>query len=113
MDHPRLPSDKIPYWDFDVPDITKEPRDASAAAIMASALYELQGYSLNKKQYKSFADKILNSLIKNYRSSVGTHHGFIFLHSTGHKPADSEVDTSIIYADYYFLEAILRRIRLK
>jgi len=96
-----------------VPDITKEPRDASAAAIMASALYELQGYSLNKKKYKSFADKILNSLIKSYRSPVGTHHGFILLHSTGHKPADSEVDTPIIYADYYFLEALLRRRSLK
>ena len=113
MDHPRLPSDKIPYWDLDVPDITKEPRDASAAAIMASALYELQGYSSNKKKYKNFADKILNSLIKSYRSHIGTHHGFILLHSTGHKPADSEVDTSIIYADYYFLEALLRRMKLK
>ena len=113
MDHPRLPSDKIPYWDLDVPDITKEPRDASAAAIMASALYELQGYSINKKKYKNFADKILNSLIKNYRSPKGTHHGFTLLHCTGHKPADSEVDTSIIYADYYFLEAILRRAKLK
>jgi len=113
MDHPRLPSDKIPYWDLDVPEITKEPRDASAAAIAASALYELQGYSRNKKKYKSFADRILNSLIKNYRSLIGTHHGFILLHSTGHKPADSEVDTSIIYADYYFLEALLRRRRIK
>ena len=113
MDHPRLPSDKIPYWDLDVPDITKEPRDASAAAIMASALYELQGYSSNKKKYRNFANKILNSLIKNYRSQVGTHYGFILLHSTGHKPADSEVDTPIIYADYYFLEAILRRMKLK
>ena len=111
--HPRLPSDKIPYWDLDVPDITKEPRDASAAAIMASALYELQGYSLNKKKYRSFADKILNSLIKNYRSPLNTHHGFMLLHSTGHKPADSEVDTPIIYADYYFLEALLRRMKLK
>jgi len=113
MDHPRLPSDKIPYWDLDVPDIAKEPRDASAAAIMASAFYELQGYSLNKKKYKSFADKILNSLIKKYRSPIFTHHGFMLLHSTGHKPADSEVDTSIIYADYYFLEALMRRMKLK
>ena len=113
MHHPRLPSDKIPYWDLDVPDITKEPRDASAAAIMASALYELQGYSRNKKKYKSFADKILNSLIKNYRSPLNTHHGFMLLHSTGHKPADSEVDTPIIYADYYFLEALMRRMKLK
>ena len=110
INHPRLPADKIPYWDFDVPDITKEPRDASAAAIMASALYELQTYSSNNsKKYKSVADQIITSLVKNYRSAIGTHHGFILLHSTGHKPANSEVDTSIIYADYYFLEALLRR----
>jgi uncharacterized protein YyaL (SSP411 family) len=113
INHPRLPSDKIPYWDLDVPDITKEPRDASAAAIMASALYELQAYSLNKMKYKNFADKILNSLIKNYRSPIGTHQGFILLHSTGHKPANSEVDTPIIYADYYFLEALMRRRKFK
>ena len=109
IDHPRLPVDKIPYWDFDVPDITKEPRDASAAAIMASAFYELQGYSSNKKRYKDFADKILKSLIDTYRSQINTHKGFILLHSTGHKPANGEVDTSIIYADYYFLEAMLRK----
>ena len=112
ISHPRLPADKIPYWDFDVPDITKEPRDASAAAILASAFYELQSYSTNKKQYKDFADRIIKSLVERYRSPIGTHKGFILLHSTGHKPANSEVDTSIIYADYYFLEALLRKIKL-
>jgi hypothetical protein len=100
------------YWDYDVPDITKEPRDASAAAIMASAFYELQGYSVNKKQYTEIADQILKNLIAHYRSSIGTHQGFILLHSTGHKPANSEVDTPIIYADYYYLEALLRRKKL-
>ena len=113
MNHSRLPADKIPYWDFDVPDITKEPRDASAAAIMASALYELKEYSSNKKQYKDIADKILNSLIKHYRSAIDTHKGFILLHSTGHKPANSEVDIPIIYADYYFLEALMRRRKIR
>lgn len=112
INHPRLPADGIPYWDYDVPEITKEPRDASAAAITASALYELEGYSLNEKQYKAFADKILTSLIKSYRAPTGTHHGFAILHCTGHKPANSEVDTSIIYADYYFLEALLRKMKL-
>ena len=107
--HPRLPADKIPYWDFDVPDITKEPRDASAAAIMASAFYELQDYSTNKNQYNDFADKILKSLIEGYRSPIGTHKGFLLLHSTGHKPANGEIDTPIIYADYYFMEAMLRK----
>ena len=110
--HPRLPADKIPYWDFDVPGIPNEPRDASAAAIIASALYELQGYSANRGQYKALADKILASLIGHYRSPIGTHHGFILLHSTGHKPVNSEVDTPLIYADYYYLEALLRRNKL-
>ena len=110
--HPRLPADKIPYWDFDVPGIPNEPRDASAAAIIASALYELQGYSANRGQYKALADKILASLIGHYRSPIGTHHGFILLHSTGHKPVNSEVDTPLIYADYYYLEALLRRKKL-
>ncbi len=56
---------------------------------------------------------ILKSLIKNYCSPIGTHHGFTLLHSTGQKPADSEVDTTIIYADYYFLESLMRRRKLK
>jgi len=112
INHKRIPADKIPYWDFDAPDINKQPRDASAAAIIASALYELQAYSTNKKLYKDFAKKILISLIKSYRSPFGSHYGFILMHSTGHKPVDSEVDTSIIYADYYFLEALLRKSRL-
>lgn len=109
MDHPRLPADKIPYWDFDAPGIPHEPRDASAAAIIASALYELKDYSAQKKAYVKLADQILNSLIKNYRSATGTNKGFILDHSTGHKPVNGEVDTPIIYADYYFLEALLRK----
>ncbi|HEX7845177.1 MAG TPA: glucuronyl hydrolase, partial [Chitinophagaceae bacterium] len=109
MDHPRMPSDKIPYWDFNAPDSSSPPRDASAAAIIASALYELKDYSKNGKQYRSFADAMLNSLVKHYRSPVGKNKGFILLHSTGHKPVNSEVDVPLIYADYYFLEALLRK----
>ena len=104
---------KLLYESTICPDITNEPRDACAAAIMASAFYELQGYSVNKKQYKEIADRILNSLIEHYRSSINSNHGFILLHSTGHKPANSEVDTPIIYADYYFLEAMLRKKKLR
>ena len=109
MNHPRLPADKIPYWDFDAPGIPNEPRDASAAAIIASALYELKDYSAQKKSYVKFADQVLNSLTKKYRSAIGTNKGFILDHSTGHKPVNGEVDTPIIYADYYFLEALLRK----
>ena len=108
LNNPNLPKDGIPYWDFNAPHLQTQPRDASAAAIMASAFYELSQYLQNGKKYKKAADKIMESLAKNYRNAIGTNHGFILLHSTGHKPADSEIDVPLIYADYYFLEALLR-----
>lgn len=111
LSHPMLPKDKIPYWDFNVTDTSKEPRDASAAAITASALYELKQYSENKKQYNKAAGKIMNNLTKYYRATIATNHGFILLHSTGHKPVNGEVDVPLIYADYYYLEALQRRYR--
>ncbi|HEY4205833.1 MAG TPA: alpha-L-fucosidase [Puia sp.] len=105
---PRLPKDKVPYWDFNAPGIPDEPRDASAAAILASGLYELSRYSGQGKEYRRTADEILGSLTDHYRSPVGANSGFILLHSTGSKPSHSEVDVPINYADYYYLEALLR-----
>ena len=84
------------------------PRDASAAAIMASGLYELCQYSHNAGEYRAAANTILKSLTDNYRSPLGTNKGFILLHSTGGKPSNTEVDVPINYADYYYLEALLR-----
>lgn len=109
LNHPRLPKDRIPYWDFDVPGMEKEPRDASAAAIIASALYELQSFSASGKKYRMAADDIVNNLTTGYRSAAGSNKGFILEHSTGHKPANGEVDVPIIYADYYYLEALMRK----
>jgi unsaturated chondroitin disaccharide hydrolase len=108
LHHPNLPKDMVPYWDFNAPGIPNEERDASAAAIMASALYELSGYSSNAKEYRSAADKIMESLTNHYRSPIGENKGFILLHSVGSKPAKSEVDVPINYADYYYVEALLR-----
>lgn len=113
LNHTRLPNDHIPYWDFDAPQIPNEPRDASSAAVLASALYELSGYSQHKKTYLAKADAILQSLTDHYRSPVGENKGFLLLHSTGAKPANSEVDVPICYADYYYLEALLRKNNLK
>jgi len=109
LNNPHLPADLMPYWDFDAPNIPNEPRDASAAAITASALYELSTYGKNNKTYKLTADKIIRSLTNNYRSPLGENKGFILLHSTGSKPSNSEVDVPISYADYYYLEALLRK----
>lgn len=102
------PADGIPYWDYNDPNIPNVSRDASAAAITASALYELAKYSKNAKKYKAAADKILYSLSTKYTSKIGDNYGFILEHSTGHRPAKSEIDVPINYADYYYLEALLR-----
>jgi alpha-L-fucosidase len=109
LNHPNLPKDLVPYWNFNAPNIPNEPRDASAAAVMASALYELSTYSKNKNNYRKTADQIIESLTKSYRSPIGENKGFILLHSTGSKPANSEVDVPLSYADYYYLEALLRK----
>lgn len=110
LNHPNLPKDLIPYWDFDVEPNKGEPRDVSAACITASALFELGSFIPAKKTfYHDKATQMLKSLADNYLSPPGGNQGFILGHSTGHKPHNSEVDVPIIYAEYYFLEAIARK----
>ncbi|MFA9389009.1 MAG: glucuronyl hydrolase [Prolixibacteraceae bacterium] len=111
VNHPRLPEDKIPYWDFDAPDIPNAKRDASAGAITCSALLELQKYvdSPRQKQYFDVGEQQLNTLCSDvYLSKLGENQNFILKHSVGHIPANSEVDVPLSYADYYFVEAMLR-----
>lgn len=109
MIHKNLPDDGIPYWDFKDPAIPDSPRDVSAATVMASALYELYGYT-NNKSYLAFADKIMTSLHSDrYILSDAVKAPFILDHSTGNWPKHDEIDEPIIYADYYFLEALLRK----
>lgn len=106
--HKNLPDDLVPYWDFNAPNIPNEPRDASAAAITASALYEL--VALGEKEYKETADKIMASLAGDaYKAIVGTNGNFLLMHSVGSIPHGSEIDVPINYADYYFLEALTRK----
>lgn len=110
----RLPEDKVPYWDFDDPDIPNAPRDASAAAVVASSLLELSTYFPNGtgKRYKDAATEMLASLSSDAYQSGKSKPSFL-LHSTGHWPNHSEIDASIIYADYYYIEALLRLKRLQ
>jgi rhamnogalacturonyl hydrolase YesR len=113
LNHPNLPKDLVPYWDYNAPNIPNEERDASAAAILASGLYELSTYSKNGKLYKEKANAIVESLTNNYRSPIGGNKGFILLHSVGSKPGKSEVDVPLSYGDYYYLEAVFRSKKLK
>ncbi len=107
----NMPEDGIFFWDMKDPSIPDAPRDASAAALVASAFYELQAYVGAElgKQYIAYADKIVNSLIDHYQAPVGSNQGFLLLHSTGNKPANSEIDVPINYADYFYMEALRRK----
>jgi unsaturated chondroitin disaccharide hydrolase len=109
LHHPNLPKDLVPYWDFNDPAIPQAPRDASAGAIIASGLLELSTYSSHGAAYRRQASQLLDNLAKSYTARPGHNGGFLLLHSTGHQPANSEIDVPIIYADYYFMEALLRR----
>lgn len=111
LHHPSLPKDKIPYWDFDAPDIPNAPMDASAASVMCSALLELQQYvpSALSEEYLKAAETMFHSLSsRNYRTETGKNGGFILDHSTGNLPQKSEIDVPLSYADYYYLEAMKR-----
>ena len=112
----RLPEDLIPYWDFDAPDLSSgEPKDASAAAITASALLELSTYVTERDSshyYYDQAEKMLEVLSSSAYKAGDTKYAFL-LHSVGHMPRGGEVDASIIYADYYYLEALIRFKRLQ
>ena len=98
INHPRLPEDKIPYWDFDAPNIPNELRDASAGALMASAFIEL---SVAETQLKTLSSP-------EYLAEPGTNCNFILKHSVGNNPGKAEVDVPLTYADYYYVEALVR-----
>ncbi|RPE05745.1 glycosyl hydrolase family 88 [Chitinophaga lutea] len=123
LDHKNLPADKVPYWDFNAGEKGYEPgvnsnalkvttryRDASAAAITASALFELSGYVKGKEQkYRKAAIRMLRTLgSPAYRAPAGGNGNFVLMHSVGSIPHKSEIDVPLVYADYYFAEALQR-----
>jgi hypothetical protein len=105
----RLPQDRVPYWDFCAPRVPDEERDASAGAIAAAGLLELSRHAPeHAARYWSAAEEILTSLSAPPYLTAGTGSDGLLDHSVGSRPSDSEVDTSIIYGDYYYVEALLR-----
>lgn len=111
MNHPNLPEDKIPYWDFNAPQIPNEERDASAGALIASALIELSQYTKGdfSKKCLDVAETQVRALTSDaYLAEEGTNANFILKHSVGAKPLKSEVDVPLTYADYYYVEALIR-----
>ncbi|MDF7813951.1 glycoside hydrolase family 88 protein [Hymenobacter sp. YC55] len=110
LNHPNLPADKVPYWDFNAPNIPNEERDASAAAITAAALLELCTYGgASSQPYYRAAVQMLQSLASPaYKAKLGENNNFLLKHSVGAKPLKSEINVPLVYADYYYLEALLR-----
>ncbi|MBV6640864.1 MAG: glycoside hydrolase family 88 protein [Cyclobacteriaceae bacterium] len=115
LNHPNLPEDKIPYWDFNAPDIPNAYRDASSGAIAASALLELSGYvdeSLSSF-YLDNAHQMLKSLSSPaYLAKLNENGNFILMHGVGHLPGGSEIDAPLSYGDYYFIEALVRYLKM-
>lgn len=106
ISHPNMPPDHVPFWDFDAVDY----RDASAAAISAAALLELSEYvPVSRTKYYNFGLSILVTLSSmGYAATPGTNNDFILKHGVGNKPANTEVDKPLVYADYYYIQALLR-----
>lgn len=115
LNHPNLPADKVPYWDFNSPGIPNAFRDASAGAIYASALLELAGYvdSTLAAKYVGVAETIIKTLSNDrFTSPYGGNGGFVLKHSVAHLPKGAMIDVPLTYADYYYVEAMLRYKRL-
>ncbi len=124
VNNENLPSDKVAWWDFNAYQVGYKPgirsnagktvlnyRDASAAALVASALFELSTYVKGEKSKKYFesAVQIVHTLgSPAYRANEGENGNFILKHSVGAIPHDSEIDVPLTYADYYFIEALAR-----
>lgn len=105
------PKDGIPYWDYQAPEIPNEPRDVSAAAITASALIELNEYT--KDAYEPFENKLMSSLASpDYTARAGEVQNFVLKHSVGSIPHNNEIDVPLNYADYYYIEALVRQYKL-
>src|SRR5690606_32349380 len=124
LSHPNMPEDLVPYWDFDAPDLPAESpyaadyksnRDASAAAIMASALIELSTFTEGEERdaYLRSAEQVLESLsAEPYKAAGGSNGGFILKYSVGSIPHGTEIDVPLTYADYYYIEALMRYRRM-
>ena len=123
LNSPKVPKDNIPYWDYDIIESKSIPewkydgkkyslllRDSSAAAITSSALLELSTYLLDGKKYYDYANQIIHNLSTNrYRAKLRETNYFILKHSVGSFPHGNEIDVPLNYADYYFLESLLRK----
>ncbi len=107
LSNSTVAKENIPYWDYNAPNIPNEPKDVSAATITASALIELSQYA--DKKYLDKAKSIIETLSTDeYFAKPGTNGNFLLKHSVGSIPHGAEIDVPLNYADYYYLESLVR-----
>jgi len=109
----RLTPDNVSAWDFDSKPEYKDTKDASATAIVSSALFELSTYvkdPTRKEKYLDKATAMLAALCSKKYLAEGEKTNALLLHSTQYltQPGNQNTDKPAIFADYYFLEAIKR-----
>ena len=109
----NCPLDYVPYWDFNDSAISNTVKDSSAAAITASGLLDLANVVPDKikaEKYEQMACSIFGSLTKNYLSIRSDSQVGILLHGCFHKPKNVAIDNSLIFGDYYYMEALTKLI---
>ncbi|GAA1293546.1 glycoside hydrolase family 88 protein [Saccharothrix xinjiangensis] len=110
----RLPEDRVAYWDLVFTEGGDEERDSSAAAIAACGLHELAdqlGAVPAASHYRAEGDAILASLATRYSTAHDSTSNALLLHGVYDKPKDVGVDEGNLWGDYFYLEALSRRLR--
>ncbi|MGH2560338.1 MAG: glycoside hydrolase family 88 protein [Thermomicrobiales bacterium] len=103
-----LPPELVPPWDFAAPDAATAPRDSSAGAIAASGLLGLAALlpAADAEAYRTRASDLLRALDEHCFSGDGPECDALLLHATGNLPTHRDVDVSLIYGDFFYLEAL-------
>jgi len=106
----NTPDGGVPFWDYGAPNIPNEPLDSSAAAIVAVAFWKLkdvEGTGRGAKTYRNAALQILDTLTSD--EFLGAHDAAyegILRHGVYHRPMNWGVDESVMWGDYFFMEAL-------
>jgi unsaturated chondroitin disaccharide hydrolase len=106
----RLGNDPVPPWDFDAPKSPGNPKDSAAAAIVASALFDLSHLHPDSQvadEYRERCAWIVRSLCADYLARDGGHRGLL-RHGCYSKPHDEGVDSATMFGDFYFVEVLCK-----
>lgn len=105
-----LPEDGVPYWDFRLPGFDGQPRDTSAGAIAASGLLDLAELTppAAGARFRKAAVDMLEAMTERYATFGRDGFHAILTGGTGHVPENKNIDVSLIYGDYYYVEAVAK-----